>query len=722
MKLLSLLALLIILLTAGCGGGSSDSSAPPAQPTTLSSLQVTAISSTVPLGGVQSLTATGTYSDGHTHDLTDKVAWSSSAQGIATVTTLGDVTGVAPGSAVITAVSGSVRASLALTVGPAALSRIDISPSAPSTPANTMLQLVAMGRYTDGSIREVNDVVSWTSSDTSKVTIATRGLARALTIGTATVTAKAGDISGSATMTVSSAQLVRMALVPYQPVTGVGVRQLFTALGTFDDYGTRQLANVTFSSSNPTVAGITAGGVATPLQAGSTTITGTVGSLTNSTVLTVLPTTLAAIVMTPATGSIAPGSDQQFTARGLLGDGSLVDLPVLTWTSNDVTVAAVDGSGRALAAASGTATISAEVAGIRGASTLNVTAAQLQSIVVAPGAPILPILSMKQLYAVGSFSDGTVRDVTNAVTWWSNNSRVATVSGGGLVSSNAAGSAIISATLGVVRGFTVVQVSSVTVDSVTVQPGNATLPKGAKLQYSLYSNLSDGTTALLDAPRWFTSPITVATAAADGEVTARTAGIGKIYGETCCKTSFTLLTVSNARAVGLQITPGSLDLPIGAVQQLSAIASFDDGSSQDVSSSVHWTSSQPSVARVDGGGAATAMLTGSTTLTATFGPVDGVPQTVTASAPLSVGAAQLTGLTVNPGRASLTLGQSQLFTALGTFGDQSVHAVAGLTWHSSNPAVFIVLPSGLVISSGKGTAVITAAAGDVQTSASILVE
>ncbi|MGE5207443.1 MAG: Ig-like domain-containing protein [Chlamydiota bacterium] len=722
MKSLFLFALFIPLALTGCGGGSSESSTPPPQSVTLSSLQITTSSSTVPLGGVESLAAIGTYSDGHTHDLTDKVTWTSSAEEIATVSSLGDVTGASFGSVTVTAVSGSVQDSLALTVGPPALSRIDISPSAPSTPANTTLQLVAMGRYTDGSIREVNDLVSWTSSDASKVTISASGLARAFTIGAATVTAKTGDIAGSATMMVSTAQLVRMAVLPYQPVTGIGVKQHFTALGTFDDYGTRELASVSWSSSSPAVAGITAGGVATPLQAGSTTITGAVGTISNSTVLTVLQASLGAIVVTPGKASIAPGSDQQFATKGLLSDGSLVELPVLTWASSDNAVATIDSSGRALASTPGTSIISASVAGVSGSSTLQVTSAQLQSIVVAPGAPVLPILSMKQLYAVGTFSDGSVQDLTNAVTWWSNSSRVATVSHSGLVSSNATGSATISATLGTTRGAAVLQVSPVTVDSVTVQPAEETVAKGTKVQYSLYSNLSDGTTVLLDAPRWFTSPVTIATAASDGLVTARTAGIGKVYGETCCKTSYTLLTVTSARAVSLTITPASPSVPVGGMQQLTAIASFDDGSTQDVSNGVHWTSTQSSAARVDGTGVATGMTAGATTVSATFGPVEGSAQTVSATTSLSVTGAQLTGLSITPGNATMTLGQARLFAALGSFSDHSVHPVAGLSWHSSNPAVAIVLPSGLVISSGKGSAVITAASGGIQASASMTVQ
>lgn len=718
MKTLLPFALAVCMILTGCGGGSSHD-APPTP--TLSSIRISTTSSIVPLGGAQSLSVTGTYSDGGTRDLTDKVTWTSSASNIATVSGLGDVTGVSLGTATITATKESLSDSIGLTVGPAALAQISLSPSAPSIPANTAQQLVALGRYTDGSTREVNDLVTWSSSDLTKATISEKGIATALSGGTLTVTAKAGDVSGSATMTVSTAQLVRIALLPYQPVTGLGVVQHFVALGTFDDYSTRELVSVSWNSSDTAVATIDVDGRATPLKSGSATITATSGTITHSTVLTVLPATLVSVTVTPATASIAEGTDQQFAATGLLNDGGVVDLPVVDWKSSDSAVAAVEGNGRTLGVTPGTVTISASAAGITGSSALSVSNARLQSVAVAPAVPLVPILALKQLYAVGKFSDGTAQDITAVATWWSNNSRVVTVSKNGLASTNATGSATITASLGSVLGSTALQVSSLTVDSVEVSPANAIVPKGVKVQYSLLSHLSDGSTTALDAPRWFTSPITMATASQRGLVTARLAGVGKIYGETCCKTGYTQLTVTSARGVSLAINPVSVSVPAGAVQPFKALATFDDGSVVDVSNAVHWTSSQPAVALLDWTGTATTMAAGSTQITATLGPVDGSSQAVTNTATFHVVAGGLTALTVTPGNVSISLGQSQQFVADGTFSDLSIHPVPGLLWESSDPAVAIVLPSGLVITTGQGTAVITATAGSIQASSTVTV-
>lgn len=723
--------IVITCLTAiGCGSGNKSNNGnntqPPVSPV-LNSIQITSASTTVPLGATESLTATGTYSDGNTHDLSDKVTWSSSAQNIATVSALGDITALALGSVVVTATSGSISSTLDLTVGPPALSKIDVSPSAPSTPANTTQQLTAVGRYTDGTAREVNDLVTWSSSDESKVTISANGVAAALATGAPTVTATAGTISGSATMTVSAAQLVRIALLPYQPVTGVGVLQQFVVLGTFDDYSTHQLLSASWNSSQPGVASIDTTGLLTPVQAGASTITATVGSLSNTTGLTVLPATLTAIFITPSSASVAGGTDQQLKAEGLLSpDGGLVELPVLDWKSSDTSIATVDSTGRVVAGATGTATISATVAGITGSTTLNVTGATLQSIVLAPAAPSVPVLSLKRLYAIGTFSDGTTQDLSNVVAWSTNDLNKVMVNHHGLASTNATGTARISAALGDSFGSSTFTISSLTVSSVAVQPASISIPRGVKQQYTLLSTLSDGTTVSLDAPHWYTSPITMATANPPGLVIARTPAIGKVYGETCCKTAYTQLTVTNAKATSVDIVADTFSIPNGAVQSLKAIATFDDNSQADVSNAVHWTSSDTIHALIDGQGFLTAALKGTAPVTlsvsATFGPVDGNPQTVSEMKTITIIPGDLLGLTISGPAGPILLGNTVELSLSGNFSDGMSRLVRDVTWQSSDPNVAVVLASGIVISTGKGTAVITAKASGFTTTTSLTIQ
>ena len=710
---------LFCILCAGCGGVEKQSTTP--LPVTLSAIKVSTTSSILPLGGTQPLAVTGTYSDGSAHDLTDKVVWSSSLTSLATVNNLGVVTGVGRGSVAITATKDTLTDQVNLTVGPPALARIDLSPSSFAIPSNTMRPLSAIGTYTDGTTREVNDLITaWSSSDGARAIVSSDGVVTAVDVGTATVTAASGKVSASATVTVSTSQLVRMAVVPYQPVVGIGVMQRFVALGTFDDYSTHELASVSWQSSNPAIATIDPAGVTAPLAAGSSLMTAKCGASTGSTTLTVLPATLASIRVNPGTASIARGTGTRLLPEGILTDGSVSDLPVVEWTSDDQSIATVDNSGWAVAISPGTSKIAAKVGSITGVIQLSVTNAELQSVVLAPASPQLPVLALKKLYAFGKFSDGTVQDITDRSRWWSNSSHTATVNAHGLVSSNAYGSATLLASVGDIYGSTPLNVPSLTVESAEVRPANASLPKGAKMAYSLISTLSDGTTSVPDAPLWLTSPITMATSSTGGVVTARTAGIGKVYGETCCKTAYALLTVTNADAQSLTIDLPSSSVPMGASPQLRALATFSDGSTVDVSNAVHWSSSQPGVVLVDSQGVATTVASGSSTIAASFGPVEGGSGVVIANSVMTVTPSHLVALTLSPGFVRMILGQTQLIGAKGIFSDDTSHSLKGVEWHSSDASVAIVLPSGMVISTGRGNAVITATAGGIN--ATIAVE
>jgi len=82
----------------------------------LASISVTPGSASISVGNTQQFTATGTYSDGTTLDITSAVTWTSSATGIATIDTKGLSTGVATGSSAIMAVQGGVSGSATLSV------------------------------------------------------------------------------------------------------------------------------------------------------------------------------------------------------------------------------------------------------------------------------------------------------------------------------------------------------------------------------------------------------------------------------------------------------------------------------------------------------------------------------------------------------------------------------------------------------------------------------
>jgi uncharacterized protein YjdB len=349
----------------------------------LSSISVTPANPSIPVGVTQPFTATGTYADGTSRDITTQVIWSSSNTSIATVNTTGLATAVAVGAGItITATSGKISGSASLAVNSATLSSISVTPANPSVPAGVTQQFTATGTYSDGSSYVITAQVTWSSSNTLVATVVDiSGLATAVATGNAAITATSGAISGSASLTINSATLSSISITPANPSIPsipAGVPQQFTATGTYSDGSSYVItAQVSWSSSNPSVATVnsTLGLASSGGAAGSTTITATSGgAISGSTTLTATAATLSSIAVTMVNPTVTVGAIQQFTATGTYSDGTSRDITAqISWSSSNSRVATVTASGLATTVAAGSADITATYGSISGKTNLWVT-------------------------------------------------------------------------------------------------------------------------------------------------------------------------------------------------------------------------------------------------------------------------------------------------------------------------------------------------------------
>lgn len=134
-------------------------------------------------------------------------------------------------------------------------------------------------------------MATWSSSNRSSATITPAGLAAGIAVGTSSVQATSGGISGTATLTVTavpSPNLVSISVSPSGPSIQLGKTQQFIATGTYTDNSAKDLTStVTWSSSNSAVATIAAGGMASSVGAGTTIVQGTLNGISGTTTLTV---------------------------------------------------------------------------------------------------------------------------------------------------------------------------------------------------------------------------------------------------------------------------------------------------------------------------------------------------------------------------------------------------------------------------------------------------
>ena len=98
----------------------------------------------------------------------------------------------------------SGTASEPVTVSPAALVSIALTPVNPSVPEGQIEQFTATGTYSDNSTRNLTTQVTWASATTSVATISSTGLAQSLATGTTNITAALGSVTSLAdTLTVT---------------------------------------------------------------------------------------------------------------------------------------------------------------------------------------------------------------------------------------------------------------------------------------------------------------------------------------------------------------------------------------------------------------------------------------------------------------------------------------------------------------------------------------
>jgi hypothetical protein len=296
--------------------------------------------------------------------------------------------------------------------------------------------------------------------------MATKGLAKAIAAGTATVQASYGGVTGSATLTVASATVKSIELTPFQPSVALGTPIRFAATAILSD-GTSEpiTGQATWTSSSSGIAAVSdaAGskGLTQTLGTGTSTISATWSGVTGTTLLTITGATLMTIQVTPFSPTIPVGFNTSMQATGIYSDSTTQDLTDLaTWTSTNTTVGAVSDAipskGRLTPIAAGSTTIDATYQGVTGTDSVTVSSATLQSIAISPLSATIAQHAIEPFTALGAFSDGSKLDVTVYVTWLSSAPAIANVSNAagtnGQVTGLGTGTATISATRSGVKG------------------------------------------------------------------------------------------------------------------------------------------------------------------------------------------------------------------------------------------------------------------------------
>ncbi|PRC91782.1 Ig-like domain-containing protein [Solimicrobium silvestre] len=438
--------------------------------------------------------------------------------------------------------------------------------------------------------------------------------------------------------------LQSISVTPNLSSMAAGLTLQYTATGNYSDGTSQVIQSPSWNSSAPSVATISATGLITSTQAGSSTITASANGMNGSTTLTVTAATLQSITVTSSSSSVAAGLTVQFIATGQYSDGTSQVIQSPTWSSSLIANATISSTGLATTLLPGNTVITASSNGVTGSSNgvsgsvhLTITAAILQSIAVTASSISIPLTFTEQFLAKGHYSDGSTQELPSAI-WSSSTNTVATVSSTGMVTSTQSGSTTISALANGITGSLAISVSTATPSSISIVENYGTssyLPQasipttlylGSVIQLTPLVLYTDGSSMILSLPVSNTSVGSVATIGPTGVLTPVAPGTAVVSVSFSGFTTSITFTVSSATLTSIAISPSSFSISPSSTQTLTATATYSDSTSQVIQEQavqpIIWSSSANNVVTVSQG-VVNWISAGNAVITATFGGKSG---------------------------------------------------------------------------------------------------
>jgi uncharacterized protein YjdB len=581
------------------------------------------------VGSTTQLTATAF--DGSGNALTDRaIVWSSSNQAVATVSTSGLVTAVAPGTSTITAASEGKTSTSIVTVAQGAVAKVVVSPNPVTMMAGQSAQLALSARDASGNVLAGKSAV-WSSSNTAVATVASDGTVKAITAGSATITATVDGVSGTTALTVSNIPVGSVTLTPTTATVSTGSSTTLTV--TVRDANGAVVTDrvVAWTTSNPLIATVSQSGVVTGIAPGTATITATSETKSANATITVTLVPVGRVQVAPSSVSIAAGQGSTLTATVTDANGIVVTNRPVTWNTSDARVATVSQTGVVTGVAVGTATISATSGAVAGTAAITVTAAPVQSVSVNPGTLSL---TQGQTGTLGaSVVDATGGAVSNpSVAWSSRNPAVASVDPNtGVVTAVAVGSTTIDASSGGKTGSATVTVTAPPIVSIAISPSSSNVTAGQVVNLTATVQDANGNVVTSNTVTWTSDDVQVASPSSTGKTTADAttakAGTATITASVGGVTGTATITVDPGAVATVIVTAPSKNLKPGSTMQLTA-AALDNKGNTIPNQSFLWFSSNTGVATVSGSGVVTGKRNGNVTITATTSLIGGKSGTV----------------------------------------------------------------------------------------------
>jgi len=645
-----------------------------------------------------------TFNPSNTSD-SKTVTWMSSNEAVATVSSSGLITAVAPGNVAITATSsvqGVATATCNVSVV-APLESITINGEFAKIAPEQEMQLTVT--Y-NPSYTTTPKELEWESSDTSVATVDQSGKVTATTTpGTTVITATVKNtdpvIKDTYNIEVDEIPLTEIEL--NKTATTIIKGETEKLIVSFNPGNTTDTKDITWSSSDTSIATVNQEGVVTAVEGGLGTVTITAtsakGGITPATCVVTVRIPLTSITLNKTTETtIHRGENEQFSIT--YNPADTTDSTDIDWSTLDTNVATVDSTGKVTAVGIGKTEVVA---------TSVVSGVSVSKCVINVDAP-LETISIPSTHTLQAGNEYTIPltygpvDATDkgTVTWSSSDSDIVSVDAstgeitGVIAIFNSDRTATITATssiVGVSPVSCVVTVEPISITGITLNKTTTSINKGDT--DNLIVNYNPEISTWDQSVTWSSSDDSVVTVSQTGEITAVAGGTAIITATLDADTSKTASCIVNVRVPMTGINLDKTTSTINKNNTDTITVSFSPADTND-DKTIIWTSSDESIATVSGG-VVTAVKPGTVTITAQVGNFIKTCTVIVKSPLVSV--------SLNDGNP-LNILKNQQSTLTVEYNPSDATGIQSVSWESSDTTVATVI-NGTVKGIKEGTATIT---------------
>jgi uncharacterized protein YjdB len=533
-------------------------------------------------------------------------------------------------------------------------------------------------------------LVTWSVDHANIAIVSSTGLVTGQAQGAAIVTATSGSVHFDVPVTVTLPPANAVIVSPSSVALLVTQQQQLTATVTDAGGNTLPGQTVTWTSSDPTIATVGTTGLVFAILPGTATITGTSGTASGVSHVTVSLVPVRRVTVDPDALPFLQGDPgTQLTVTLLDSAGGTLSpagRPV-TFSSNNTSVALVNATGFVTPTGVGQAVITATAVGtgLSATSTITVRQVPVASVTITPSLDTLIVGQQVQLAATTKDANGNTL-TGRAIAWLGSDDNVAVVtSTGKVIASQTPGTMTVTATSEGITGTATIVVLQAPVAAVAISPLTQTVVVGSSTPaFTAVTKDGSGNVLTGRVVTFASSDPTIATInSSTGVATGVAPGSVSITASSEGQTSpAATLTVTAVPVASVTISPLTQTVVDGANTPAFSAVTKDGGGNVLTGRVVTFASSDLTIATVNSGtGVATGQAPGSASITASS------EGKTSPAATLTVTPVPVNNVVLLPASQSVQVGSTVTFTA--TPRDASNNPLTGrmIVYSSSDPSI-----------------------------------